>query len=164
MMLKWANMKKNQREVYLDNRDEQREIDQERAVVRAFELEAARKKVIAQVSIDGSLQVKSIDIEYTPLKRFGRKSQFFIPSKLLFYVEAFGTPLAFRVDLDFRYDIGSLTPKRRMLIRQTMPLAVELFLGVHLKYGCDLIYIAPADLNAWVDRAVALTRKPQMVA
>lgn len=151
-------MNNGQRKIYREHREEQGEIDAEKR-------EAARKKVVATVSLDGSLQVKALDIEYTKMKCFGfQETRFCVAPKLLFTVEAFGTPLAFRVDLIFRPAVGILLPKRRMLIRQTMPPSAELLLGVHAKYGCDLIYVAPADLNAWVDRAAALIRKPQEVA
>ena len=165
MGLSWARMKKDQRKIYLEHRDEQRAIEEELRVIRAVELEAARKKVVAYVSLDGSLQVKALDIEYTKMKCFGyQETRFCIPSKLLFYVEAFGAPLAFRVDFVFRPAVGILFPKRRRLIRQAMPPSVELLLGVHAKYGGDLICVAPADLHAWVDKAAALLRKPHQVA
>lgn len=151
-MTSWIHMNKDQRKIYREHREEQRLIEAEKR-------ELARKKAVASLLADGSLLVRTLDIEYTKFRSFGYGDcQFHIPPKLNLVIEAFGSTLAFRVDVDFRRAIGILLPKRRMLIRQAMPPSIELFLGIHPKYHCDQIYVSPGALSTWVGGATALIR------
>lgn len=159
-MMKWCAMNKAQRAIYRQYREELLAMEADQLLWEAEKREMARLKAVRILREHGSIEVSTLDVEYTKkvhCEYFGH-TFLHIPPKLNLVVEAFESTLAFRVDIDFRRAVGILLPKRRALIRRAMPPSVELFLGIHPKYSCDNIYISPEIVVAWVDRASALIR------
>lgn len=154
-------MNKDLKKTYEEHRDEQLEIEAEKR-------EALRKALLASLSLNGSLRVKALDLEYVKclyllwngVKGGGNRgfgwSDLSVPSQLVLSVEALGGKLEIRVDRTFKESIGLLTPKRRNFIRQAMPCTVEIVRGVDPRNGDSLILVSSATLATWVNDVKAL--------
>lgn len=167
-MMKWCDMNKALRATYLDHRDEQREIEEATQIAEAVARESLRKGVVAALAVNGLLSVRTLDLEYNESQYFlwngvkggGNRgygwSERIIPSQFVVVVEAMGGRLELRVGAEFREAIGSLTKKRRDLIRRAMPPNIELVPGRDPRNGDSLILVSPQALSRWIEDAQIL--------
>lgn len=149
---------------YLEHIDEQREIEREKR-------EAETKALLEAIASAGSLQVKTLDLEYEAggyylwngVKGGGNRgygwSEMLISSKLLLFVEGPRGKVSVRVDGPFKASVGRLTEKRRALIRQTTPERVTLVKGVNPWSGKPRIDVEADELDRWVSAVADLVNE-----
>lgn len=149
---------------YLEHKDEQREVEREKR-------EAETRALLEAIASAGSLQVKTLDVEYEEgdyylwngVKGGGNRgygwSEMVISSKLLLFVEGPHGKISLRVDRAFKLGLGRLTEKRRAFIRQTMPQTVTLVNGINPWSGKHQIEVATDDLDRWVSAVAVLVSK-----
>ena len=133
----------------------------------------ASATILDLLATRGPMQVTTVDLRYEPgdyvawngvkgggIRGYGWDSAP-VPSKcFVIVVTPAGEKLKIRIDRVFKGAIGRLSPKRRELIRRTMPLVVRIMKADDPWYGKDQILISDQDSAAWIERVrAALPRR-----
>ncbi|MBI2901120.1 MAG: hypothetical protein HYY17_13130 [Planctomycetes bacterium] len=121
------------------------------------------ESLLMAVGLHGPLRVPTVDLRYEPRgyeswngvkgggpRGFGWNSRS-IHSEYHLVVAGPEGQVEIRIDRAFKQAIGRLTPKRRDLIRRTMPPAVTLIKGDDPWYGENQVLVSSEELVRWVD-------------
>ncbi len=131
--------------------------------------EALRDKITAQ----GPIRVETVDLHYEPgdyvawngVKGGGPRGYGWdscgVPSQYYLLALSAEGKVAVRIDRVFKKGIGRLTPKRRDLIRRTMPPTVALVMGDDPWYGKEQVLVSDEDLAKWVEAVKVLLAAPR---
>ena len=131
-------------------------------------IQAARQALLDCLALQGRLEVRTLDLEYFPgdyiawngVKGGGPRGYGWdscpIHSEYLLAAQGPAGKVKVRIDRAFKEAIGRLTPKRRDLIRRTLPATVTLVQGDDPWYGKDRILVSEEDLVRWVEEVKAL--------
>lgn len=129
--------------------------------------ESLREKITAQ----GPIRVATIDLHYEPgsyvawngVKGGGPQGYGWdsagVPSQHFLIAMGPEGEVAVRIDRIFKWGIGRLTPKRRDLIRRTMPPTVTLVVGDDPWYGTNQVLVSSDELARWVEQVKAVLPK-----
>lgn len=145
--------------------------EMEELIKQEERLEAAEERcesLCEKITAQGPVRVATIDLHYEPgsyvawngVKGGGPRGYGWdsagIPSQYFLIAMGPEGEVAVRIDRIFKQGIGRLTPKRRDLIRRTMPPTVTLVVGDDPWYGKDHVLVSSDDLARWLEVVKAI--------